>query len=66
MFLLVVGVCLGFLMLFLSGEMCCFLHFMQGFLFFGVFWRCVEECDLGPAGHGVDGIFLFMFILGYF
>ena len=52
-----------FWVLLLSGEMCCFLHFMQGSFwlgFFGVAWRNV----IGPCGAwGLGWVFRFLFIL---
>ncbi|WP_434111758.1 hypothetical protein [Paraburkholderia caffeinilytica] len=46
-----------------------FFVFMQGDGVFAVFWRYVEECDLGPAGLGVVGVLfylvLFVFIWVY-
>jgi hypothetical protein len=43
-----------------------FFAFHAGCFIWVFFWRCVEKCERGPAGHGVDGILLFMFIRGYF
>jgi hypothetical protein len=43
----------GFLMLELSGKMCCFLHYMLFFLllgFFGVLW---SKCDFSLRGLGL-------------
>ena len=33
---------------------------MQGDGVFAVFWRYVEECDLGPAGLGVVGVLVYL------
>ncbi|WP_206753077.1 hypothetical protein, partial [Paraburkholderia madseniana] len=50
-------------MLLLSGEMCCFLHFMQwrlGLDFFGVMWRNV----IGPCGAwGLGWFFCFSYLI---
>ncbi|MFM0503765.1 hypothetical protein [Paraburkholderia caffeinilytica] len=44
-----------------------FFAFHAGGLGFGVFWRCVEECDWGLRGLGFQGFcFYFLFCLIWF
>ncbi|MFL9910972.1 hypothetical protein [Paraburkholderia sp. RL17-337-BIB-A] len=62
MFLLVVEGLFGFSDVVVKWGNVLFFAFHAGDSLFGVFWRCVEECDLGPAGAWVWWGFGFIFI----
>ncbi|MFM0040564.1 hypothetical protein [Paraburkholderia sediminicola] len=58
---MVVRVVFGFYDVVVKWGNVLFFAFYTMWLWVGFFWRCVEECDFGPAGLGFVGFFVIWF-----